>query len=370
MANKKIIKLVDSFLSLCIILLFSSLADAKPIVFGDTGRGEFSPSRGESYPISFTLNESATVTILLYTADNYLVRTLSSDRLLAGTHSIEWDGKDEEKIIVPDEAYTVVLQAVNGKSEVILDPRKYSGGEVEKDLKATIDPDGEISFSLSQSSRVQIRAGISEGPMMRSLLNWQPRTAGKNIFRWNGMDKDNLTNLLENSKYRLSIAAFRLPDHSIITTGNSSLEYTEYCRLKKWDFNPAPDESRLDQRGDKGISQHYYYQRSADTDPEIFIELPGSVEKDESGTAILVAEEPIPVKVTMNEKDEQFVSASKYEVTFFVDFEFMSEEELGFMPITWLWKPNNLEKGKHILTVNVSGFKGQVGVRSTEFIIQ
>jgi hypothetical protein len=364
------LKLLYTFLTIGIVFFFSSLVTAKPIDFGDPGKDGFSPSRGESYPIPFTLNEVADVEILLYTADNNLVRTLSSDKLSAGSHTIAWDGKDEEKIVVPDEAYTVVIQAITDKSKTVLDPRDYSGGEVEKDLKATIDPDGEIAFSLSYSSRVQIRAGITEGPMLGSLLNWQPRAAGKNILLWNGMDNDHLTNLLLNSKYRLSIAAFKLPDHSIITTGNTSLRYAEYCRLKKWNFEPIPDENRLEQRGDQGISPHYYYQRIADADPEIFIDFPESIGKDDSKIPLLDTEEPVPVKVTMNEKDEQFISATKYEVTFFVDFEFMSEEELGFMPITWLWKPNNLKKGKHILTVNVSGFKGQVGVRSVEFLIK
>lgn len=205
---------------------------------------------------------------------------------------------------------------------------------------------------------------------MRSLLNWAPRTAGKNIFNWNGMDSDNIVNLLDNDKYGISITAFRLPDFTIITTGNTSLEYGDYFVEKKWDFQPVPEEKRLIERGAEGISPHFYYQRLADKDPRIFIHFPDTTNKEDSGIAVLSSTDAQPIKVTMDAEDEQYISETKYEVTFFVDYEFMSEEELGFMPITWLWKPNNIEPGKHILTVNVSGFKGQVGVKSIEFLIE
>jgi len=40
------------------------------------------------------------------------------------------------------------------------------------------------------------------------------------------------------------------------------------------------------------------------------------------------------------------------------------------MPISWNFNPNGLSKGNHILTVNVSSFTGQVGLKSYKFIIE
>jgi hypothetical protein len=211
---------------------------------------------------------------------------------------------------------------------------------------------------------------LEDGPMMCSLLNWEPRAAGKNIYNWNGMDSDNLVNLLSNEKYGISVSAFRLPAFSIIATGNASLSYAEYFRMNQWDFKPIPEDEKLNERGLYGISPHYYTQRIADRDPRILIHFPDSITRNDSGVAVLSPGHPIPVKVTMDAADEQYIDETKYEVTFFVDYTFMSEEELGFMPITWLWQPNNLEVGKHLLTVNVSGFKGHVGVKSIEFMVE
>jgi hypothetical protein len=59
-----------------------------------------------------------------------------------------------------------------------------------------------------------------------------------------------------------------------------------------------------------------------------------------------------------------------YEIAFYIDNEFISEEEQGYVPLTWIWKPVGLASEKHVLTVNVSGLRGQVGVKSLAFEIK
>ena len=53
----------------------------------------------------------------------------------------------------------------------------------------------------------------------------------------------------------------------------------------------------------------------------------------------------------------------------FIDNEFVAEEEQGFVPFVWRWSPGRygIEPGEHVLTVNVSGYNGQVGVRNLAF---
>lgn len=359
---------------LCTMGLFLVSASAggatQAVQFGIYQKSDFSPGRGETFVIPYLLTKEAEVSVLLYTADNYLVRTLRSEKVMpAGAHTLSWDGKDSDGKIVPDEAYTPVLKAKDHTTTTIIDPRQTSGGEIERELKASIDPDGTIVFYLTKPSRVRVRAGIADGPMLRSLLNWKPRAAGKNLLRWNGMDQDNVANLLAHENYGVSVTAFRLPDYSIITTGNSSLDYSQFVMDNSWSFIPVPENKRKIERDEYGISPHYYYERLADKDPRIEIHLPDTVPRDDQGRALVDQSTPVPIKVTMNAEDEKLLAETKYEVSFFVDHQFMSEEELGFMPITWLWLPNNLNEGKHILTVNVSGFRGQVGVKSVEFMV-
>lgn len=352
--------------------MLSSVFATELVIFKAYEKDEFSPTRNQSFKIPFHLNQKAEVKISIYAPDGDKVTMLSSKKeLLQGDHFLSWNGKDSEGIIVPDEAYSVVLEAKNSSGSVsVVNPSAYSGGEIETKTHLRIDTNGKIFYQLSKPSRVLIRAGIKNGPMMRSLANWQPRTSGKNVQHWNGFDEDGVVNVISKKEHGVIVVAFALSEHSIITSGNKKLSYEQYYKDKKWTFKPIAKEKQLRQRGDVGISPHYYASRMTDKDPRINIGFPLHIKKNKEGVVLIKNDKAIPIKVTMPMEDEIFIEQSKYEVSFFIDQEFKSEEELGFMPITWLWSPNGFSKGEHIISVNVSGFKGQVGVKNMKFIIE
>lgn len=359
----KIFLLVSMFIT-------SALAN-NPISFEIYKSSEFSPARKQSFAIPFSLQEDAVVHAEIFAPDGDKVCTLGSDKTLKkGQHALEWDGKDSEGIIVPDEAYSVVLEAKTKETAYRLDPRTYSGGEIDKNLGTTVNNEGKIVYNLSKPSRVLIRAGITDGPMMRSLINWVPKPQGKNIQHWNGYDEDKVVNVVETNRFGVIVVAFALSDFSIITTGNNKLSYAKYYQDKKWSFTAVAKEKRLIERNGQGVSPHLYMFRLTDRDPRVDIHFPKGTKQNKEGVAVLINDKSIPVKVTMPVEDEKFIEQSKYEVSFFIDHEFKSEEELGFMPITWLWSPNGLSKGEHLLTVNVSGFSGQVGVKTVKFMVE
>ena len=60
---------------------------------------------------------------------------------------------------------------------------------------------------------------------------------------------------------------------------------------------------------------------------------------------------------------------SLYEVAFFLDYQFVSEEETGYTPLSWRWA-GNAEPGLHTMTVNISGLWGQVGVGTVKFLVK
>ena len=66
----------------------------------------------------------------------------------------------------------------------------------------------------------------------------------------------------------------------------------------------------------------------------------------------------------MPAEDKWPLEQSLYEVSFFLDQQFVSEEETGYTPLTWRWDPAGLAPGLHVMTVNVSGYWGHVGVAS------
>jgi hypothetical protein len=200
------------------------------------------------------------------------------------------------------------------------------------------------------------------------ISNWVPKNRGKIRQRWNMRDADNLVDI-STFPFGITVSAFTLPDHAIITTNNKKTDYYTYFKQNNLSCNTLPKTEQKLKRDGQPISKHYYMCRIMDRDQRLYLSMPKNNEKEQN-LSVLTNGKPTLVKVSMHPEDEAILEKAKYEVSFFVDFEFVSEEELGFMPISWNFVPNGIDGGEHILTVNVSSFTGQVGVKSYKFILK
>lgn len=339
--------------------------------FGDYQRTEFSPARGETFDIPVSLQQEAEVEVRILTSDGDPVRRLASAGVWKpGVHRLTWDGRDDAGQVVPDEAYLPVIRAtLSDATAVTVDPRDHSGGEVVEDLKVRITASKDIGYTLPAPSRVMIRAGISNGPMLRSLAEWAPRGAGKNIQRWDGRDQSGLIDLRREDGLSVLVTAFRLPARAILAVGNQALDYRTYRGRKGWPERAVrPEDMQLAKDGVR-ISRHYYFPRTQDAIPEVILTLPDGLPRSEAGLPLLSNGQPVMIRADIPEQDRWLMNESLYEVGFFLDKAFLAEEEQGYVPIGFLWRPQGLDPGKHLLSVNLSGFSGKVGVASLQFEI-
>ncbi len=334
----------------------------------------FSPVRGERFAIPFTVEKwdaIKKVDIEIRTSDNDFIRRLSfngfkKDKL---NYEIKWDGRDKNKKLVPNEVYYPVFTITNnnGKKERI-DRRITSGGEELYDFEKKIRA-GVVEYTLPSASRVLIRTGIKNGPMLRTIIDWEPRTAGFHAERWNGMDMDNVIAIERNPKVGHLIIGYKLPDYSIITYGNTKQSYRNYREKKKWPLRQASYKNRLLEREGKLIRPEYYTPVLQQKSPRISVNLLAATRKP---LKIVKGFDEIITEVKLNPLDEIYLDQERYEISFFINNEFIAEEEQGFVPFTWRWSPGRfgLKPGKHVLTVNVSGYSGQVGVRNIAFTLE
>jgi hypothetical protein len=330
---------------------------------------EFNPAKDQSFTIPVRIDKPGIIEIDIYTPDGDLVRALSSGKKdKAGVYKIIWDGKDEAETAVPDEAYipVVKLTTKNDREPIIYDPRKNSGGE-EITLTPKTPSNKQVVFQLDKPSRILARAGVKSGPMMKSILNWQVRGAGRNIVLWNGYDHDGLVNLYKHDNLALLVTGFELPHHSILTVGNKQLSYLAWRAAKKLPSNIPDLSNALFERNGRRISHHYYLPRLVETDPKVTLDIVEKLPANKDGIPIVSG--PISLKVNMHDESRWAMQQSLYEVAFFVDYVFLSEEEQGYVPLTWRWNPVGLKPGIHMVTVNVSGLNGQVGVKSIQIEI-
>lgn len=336
------------------------------VALGDYQHADFAPVRGEVFELPVTLEQPSRVSIAIYSPDHSIVRTIESDgELSTGTHSLQWDGKDEDGDVVPNEAYVPVVTARTTTNDAqIYDPRE-SGGVVEW-VDHRISEQGDIIYSLETPSRVLIRVGVKAGPMLRALVHWEPRPVGRNVLRWDGFDSDQLVDLRRHPKLSVLVTAFTLPDSAIITYGHEE-DYRTYSQRKGIEPRLVAQEDRALARGEQRVSMHHYLSRQVDVDPRVTVAF---IEDEPTTLMRMASDETFEVKVDLHADDQWAMAQNLFEVAFFINDEFVAEEEHGYVPINWRYRPSTLEPGRHRLTVNISGFVGQVGVASIEFQIK
>lgn len=342
---------------------------------GPYKKASFAPARDETFSIPIEIKKPGNIKELLVeirTVDDDLIQTLKLDGIKKEKTSYEltWDGRDLQKQLVPDEAYIPVLIVTDTDNKIVrIDPRNHSGGEEVYDFEKSIRT-GSIEYTLPVTSRMLIRSGIVNGPMLRTIIDWQPRTAGFHAERWSGRDLDNVIDIEQNPQVGYLIIGYALPDQSIITYGNKKETYREYREHQNW---PLPQGEYKDQpleRKGKLIRPEYHTPLLKQKSPRITVNM---LDKTAGQTtAEIQGMSEIFTEVQLHPLDEIYLDQDRYEISFFVDNEFIAEEEQGFVPFTWRWSPGRygIKPGNHTLTVNISGYTGQVGVKNLTFTLK
>lgn len=321
--------------------------------------GAFSPSRNEHVQLVYTLAKTDQVTMRIYDSDNGLIRTLlDSDAREAGGHKVVWDGRDDEGRPVPDGAYTFTIETASG---AVYDPTTFSGGIVGDITQARFDAAaGTVVYTLPAAARVLIRCGLHNGPMLKTLVDWKPRIAGSITEYWDGRDEDKLITLRDHKDFTALITYVILPDATVITYGNDQETYRDYKLSHAKDRPQKPGRPRVpDTTGQ--LRPENLVPPAWVRAPRVLMTFP---KYPGDGSAVPDMHSIAEVHVDVDAADRDRLLREQFEVIFFVDNVFFTEAERGYLPFNWRWELHQIPAGEHVLTVNISSFKGQVGVAS------
>ena len=321
----------------------------------------FNPSQREEVALFYSLLKPATVTVNIYDPDQGLIKAVTNQKTFEpGKQILIWDGKDMDGNTVPDEAYffTIIAQDESGTRE-IYDPTTFSGGEEHDIIKADIDPQNHtITYRMPEMGRVMIRMGIQGGPLLNQLVDWKPRIKGVITEYWNGKDKDNLVDIHNHPRFKMIVSYFSLPENSVITYGNKTSGFRAYKNALAVKRPLKPKRATSVPR----LSHHYKLPRTVDYSPDInatFVNI-----RDTGNDGIPILQGRTMVKVELNEEDKLIFQNQQFEICFFLDYKFYAEDETGYTPFNWVWDLSNVKEGEHLITVNISSFKDQIGVLS------
>ncbi len=330
----------------------------------------FNPTASETTTIRFSLSAPADITLdILGPNRERITRLLDGKPHPAGLSSAIWNGHDLEGNVVPNEAYTVTIAAVSETESDLWDPLATSGGQrVTATRLRTIGGD-RFSYQIPVAARVLVRAAVVDGPLLRTMVNWRPRTAGLCNEQWNGADADGLRRLADIEGLRLGVMAFALPDKSIITVGNDTLDYAT-CYRDTASNRPHNEPTPRIKDPDTIISPHWRIPPHQNRDPAISMEFLDieSVDATEgqptryvvpqrTGTVLVRVDIPAP-------HERNFMNDQKFELIIFVDDKRILEVERGHVPFSYPWDVSKLTPGRHMFTVNVATFRNHVGTTS------
>ena len=190
---------------------------------------------------------------------------------------------------------------------------------------------GALSYSLPEPAVVRIRIGLRDGgPMLRTLADWEEQSKGPHTMAWDKKDATGQVDFSFRNDFMAVVACLALDSHA----------------RARYD-GPI-----------KGFRKS----------PDPVITFPESLPHKESGAPLVKG--IVPVRITVADKDQQWLSESKYEISIFVDTVFLMEDEEGTSPFTYRIDTRGLGNGLHSMTVNFVGYTGEIGTASVIFYVQ
>jgi flagellar hook assembly protein FlgD len=172
--------------------------------------------------INYTITTAANVTVTITSTDDNPIRTLLNHAAqAAGPHSVQWNGRTESGMPAADGVYLFVIEAENETDYAVYDPGVVTVPEVTEFYGETpFQPPSQtcpIHSTITADAMVRIRIGLANGPLLRTLVDWEPRAAGQHTDVWDGRDESG--NVVPAGEYLVGIWADGWAANGILVIG-------------------------------------------------------------------------------------------------------------------------------------------------------
>lgn len=214
-----------------------------------------------------------------------------------------------------------------------------------------------VSYELTHPAKVRIRIGTKDGPLFRTIVDWEERGMGSYKEEWDGMDASGKIKLVGNHDLVFTFNYFTEDDAFLKNVGvEDIMPHPEQLIVGR--FLPSLDINRIHKKHNPA---HCY-------DPQLIIKLPRGVKFTNEGRAII--KDKIQIMAELAKKDKQWMNRERYSIHVFVDGIFFSGELEGYSPYNFIFDPANINQGEHVLTVNYSGFDDHIAMASIPLFVK
>jgi hypothetical protein len=233
MRSLKITLLLTFFL-----LLAPPIAGAvgRPIRTVDVDRQSLNVAAAESATVTIDFGQAGRASVVIVDRDGYRVRTLANAQPASGSITLHWDGRDDSGRMVADESYSLKIDWRGPAGTDAYFPANEPASMSAIEARSYDRRTATLAYSLPRASRVHIQVGTAAvdpktkklvGPVMKTLVNREPRVSGRIAEHWNGYDESNSIFIPDLENFVVAIAVTPLPENSIITFGNRQRRFVD-----------------------------------------------------------------------------------------------------------------------------------------------
>ncbi len=302
--------------------------------------------------IRFRINQASTIAIKLFDANHALVRQHAFAQILKpGEYEWHWDGKNNQGEEVKPEVYFYTLhgQLENGE-ELIYDLTDITGGNP---VSATnvhyVKEKGVVNYALNVPARIFLRAQLSHGLLLDTLVNSKVHAAGLHSIQWDGKDSSGNTDIANLGNLSFTGRGYQLPRNAII------VNHADLLQTSKTNNSSI---IRNQQQRAKSTNEHYRHDRELCKDFTVILKQDEQADSDDQIKKF---------RVDLMPSEKNMVVSQRFEVSFFIDYKLAHENEVSYVPYNWRIDTSNLEQGEHVLTAVVIAYGSHVGSSSLKF---
>jgi len=329
----------------------------------------FNPSLKETCDVQIEVSKSGQLTAEVLDRDGFVVRQLFERRAVSvGLKRFQWDGKNNRGAIVPDEAYSLKIELYADGSTDIYFPGNRPAEIVKPEIQYYDRQNGVLKYSLEKPSRVHAQTGcakvdpinhVTRGPVMKTLVNREPRAAGSIVENWNGYDESNTIYVPDLPNFVTSIAAESLPENAMITIGNRLTSFIAWIAERRGQslFTYHP------------VEHHHHRGLSAaeDISPKLSL-TPVNAKWDRDAKAWVTRDEILQVNASIDGPFAKQFVAQPGSIWVFLDGDIKRKLARSSGEFRFKLRLNEIDSGIHIVSVNWASELGPAAANSFRII--
>jgi hypothetical protein len=217
-------------------------AAGRPIRSVNVDRQSLNVAAAESATVTIDFGQAGRASVVIVDRDGYPVRTLANAQPASGSVALHWDGRDDSGRLVADEAYSLKIDWRGPGGTDTYFPANAPAAMSAIEVRSYDRRAATLAYNLSRASRVHIQAGTAAvdpttkklvGPVMKTLVNREPRVSGTVAEHWNGYDESGGIFVPDLEDFVVAIAATPLPENSIVTFGNRQRRFVDTLSTRR-----------------------------------------------------------------------------------------------------------------------------------------